>query len=395
MEKPKLLYASPFPPMQSGISDYSVFLVKALSDKFDITLYTDNYEITDKSLENYPVLKHGVDEIDFDDFPYIIYNIGNNPEFHGYIYEMCLKHPGMIILHDMVIYFLFVGYYHAKDELYTKLYQEAGLEKFIEVRDMMRRRDTDLNIISQIPMNEEILRSGNKIMVHSWYSYNNIMETGLIPEGMIRKINLISLDTPTQEEDRIKRTQLFQKYGVPEDAVIITSFGNIVETKLNRHVCKAVKKIAERNERKLCYVMVGSGTSADEYLDGEIVIKTGYTEIEEFQAFIDYSDLIVNLRYPSMGETSAVMVQILRQGKPCITNNGGWFSELPEDCVCKIELDDIEGNLEREIEKFVTKPEERERLGNSAKDYFEREYSPSVISQKVYEFVMENTVNPV
>ncbi len=389
MEKPTLLYASPFPPMQSGISDYSVVLVRALSEKFDITLYTDDYCIQDKALEDYPVLKHGVDEIDFDKFEYIIYNIGNNPDFHSYIYEQCMKHPGMVILHDMVIYFLFVGYYNAKNKLYSKLYQEAGLEKFLEVREMFKERKTDLNVISHIPMNEELLRSGNKIMVHSWYAYNNIIDTGLISEESVRKINLISLDSPEQE-NRITREKLFEKYKIPQDVTIITSFGNIVETKLNRHVCKAVKAISDNTDRKLCYVMVGSGTAADEYIDGNLIIKTGYTEIDEFQAFIEYSDLIVNLRYPSMGETSAVMVQILKLGKPCITNNGGWFSELPDDCVCKIELDDIVGNLKKVIENFVTNPEERIKLGNSAKEYFQREYSPKVIAQNVYNFLTED-----
>lgn len=390
MEKPKLLYASPFPPMQSGISDYSVVLVKALSDKFDITLYTDNYDIQEDSLGKYPVLKHGVDEIDFDKFQYVVYNIGNNPDFHCYIYEMCLKHPGMIILHDMVIYFLFVGYYYEKNELYSKIYQEAGLENFVEIREMMKAGETDLQVVSKNPMNRELVRSGNKIMVHSWFTYNNVMESGLISKEQIRKINHISLEDSSKEKIIIEREKLFEKYNIPRDALIITSFGHIVQSKLNGHTCRVVKKIAERIGRKLCYVMVGGGTAADEYLEPDFIIKTGYTELDEFEAFIDYSDLIVNLRYPSMGETSGVMLRILQVGKTCITNNGGWFSELPEDCVCKIELDDIEGNLERAIEKFVTNPEERERLGASAKDYFEREYSPGVISQQIYDFLTES-----
>ena len=66
--KPKLLYASPFPPLKSGISDYSVALVKALEKEFDITLYTDNYEVTDEALKDFPKLKYWVDDIDFDSF---------------------------------------------------------------------------------------------------------------------------------------------------------------------------------------------------------------------------------------------------------------------------------------------------------------------------------------
>ena len=47
MPKPSLLYASPFPPQRSGISECSAALVRALSGFFRVTLYTDNYEIDD------------------------------------------------------------------------------------------------------------------------------------------------------------------------------------------------------------------------------------------------------------------------------------------------------------------------------------------------------------
>ena len=66
MAKPTMLYASPFPPKKSGISDYSVVLVKALSEFYDITLYSDNYIIEEDSLKAFPVVRHGYDEIDFD-----------------------------------------------------------------------------------------------------------------------------------------------------------------------------------------------------------------------------------------------------------------------------------------------------------------------------------------
>lgn len=84
-KKPSLLYASPFPPKKSGISDYSVVLVKALSKIFDITLYIDDYIITEESIKDFPVLVHGKDNVSFNKFDYLIYNIGNNPAYHKYI----------------------------------------------------------------------------------------------------------------------------------------------------------------------------------------------------------------------------------------------------------------------------------------------------------------------
>src|SRR5512147_902004 len=107
MAKPTLLYASPFPPQQSGISAYSAALVRALAAHFDVTLLTDDYAITDVGLAlDFPRIRHGRDRIDPRRFAHRLYNIGNQPYFHGFIYEQALAHPGVVILHDVVLYYL-------------------------------------------------------------------------------------------------------------------------------------------------------------------------------------------------------------------------------------------------------------------------------------------------
>ena len=89
-----LLYASPFPPIKSGISDYSVDLIYGLKKYFDITLLIDDYVLTDPALyQDFKVLVYGKDELKINDYDYLVYNIGNQPFYHAYIYELCLKHP--------------------------------------------------------------------------------------------------------------------------------------------------------------------------------------------------------------------------------------------------------------------------------------------------------------
>ena len=387
--KPKLLYASPFPPLKSGISDYSVALVKALEKEFDITLYTDNYEVTDEALKDYPKLKYWVDDIDFDSFDYRIYNIGNQPGFHSYIYDAAITHPGMIIMHDFMLYFLFVGYYLKKDDLYSQTYHKEGLESFLEIKRAVKSHGTDLleqkEMASTLALNRELISAGNKIMVHSEYSRNKILETGLIKEEDIRKINHLSL--MSEDETFLEKERLFAKYNIPTDAFIVASFGYIAETKLNREVCEAVKKLAASGVGKICYVMAGDGEYVDDELQRDVVIKTGYTNLDDFNSFIKHSDIIVNLRNPSMGETSGAMIRILQTGKVCITNSGGWFSELPDDCVVKIGLDNVVDNLTETIKDFIEHPEKKTEMEKNATDYIKREYSPEVIVEKIKEFI--------
>jgi glycosyltransferase involved in cell wall biosynthesis len=53
-------------------------------------------------------------------------------------------------------------------------------------------------------------------------------------------------------------------------------------------------------------------------------------------------DVLVNLRYPTMGETSGSVIRALSLGKPLIVSDVGWFRELPDDVVLKVPVDDVE-----------------------------------------------------
>jgi hypothetical protein len=57
----------------------------------------------------------------------IVYNMGNNAEFHAGIYEVMQRYPGIIILHDYVLHHFFAGYWldkKEKPELYFKIIRE-------------------------------------------------------------------------------------------------------------------------------------------------------------------------------------------------------------------------------------------------------------------------------
>lgn len=391
-DKPSMLYASPFPPVKSGISDYSVCLVKALSNLFDITLYSDNYDIEDLRLSDYPVLKYGVDIVDFNSFDYRVYNIGNQPEYHGYIYEAAVEHPGMIILHDYMLYYLFVGHHQNKNNLYSSLYTKIGFEEFKIIKDAVKKNPTDLlkqkELAAVLSLNKELLLSDNKIMVHSEYSRNKVLETGYIEESTIKKINHLALIDNDEKESPIDKKTLLEKYKVPEDALIVASFGYIAETKLNKEVAEAVKNIAKTG-KKICYVMVGFGDYVDDELEDGVVIKTGYTDLDEFNSFIDYSDIIVNLRNPSMGETSGAMLRILQLGKACITNNGGWFSEIPDECVVKIDVLNAKEEVEKAINDLNDNETKRKEIGERAMRYIEEEFAPEVIAKQIMDFISD------
>ncbi len=395
MKKPTMLYASPFPPTTSGISEYSSVLVKELSKEYDITLYIDNDQINDRTLRGFKTLRHGINAIEYSDYDFLIYNIGNQPFFHGYIYEMALSHPGYIILHDFSLYYMFIGYHQGKKNLYSAIYNYEGIECFKEIIEYKKSHGIhDIlrcdYLAAQYTMNKEILTSGSKIIVHSAYAKNKILALRCVNEEDILQIGMIhQIEKGTKV---IPKADLYKKYQIPIEKKIIASFGLINETKLNRETANAVLRYSENNSKDICYVMVGKGDDEGDYIDNllkkDTIIKTGFTTIEEFNSFIEYADIIVNLRNPTRGETSASMMRILEKGKPCITNNGGWFSEIPDDCVYKIRLEQAEEELYNGIIVLLQNEDRKKKISEAAKRYANEIGSPDKIVNDIKGFLL-------
>lgn len=390
MQKSTMLYASPFNPMQSGISDYSEVLVNALLEQYDITLLTRDYKMTNQDLaKRCKILNYDKDEIPFDQFDYIVYNIGNQPYYHDYIYQCCLAHPGLVILHDFSLYFLFIGVHGYLGDTFSKIYELEGAEGIHCIKKTMMKHSTNLleckDLASVMPLNQEILQSNNRFMVHSEYAKNKILETGCVDAQNVRKINHISL--LGEDMNHIPKKDLYAKYGIPEDAIIIASFGYIVWTKLNHVVCQVVSDLNQKLERKVCYIMVGDGGYVDNYVDSKTIFKTGYTELEDFNSFIQYADIIINLRHPSMGETSGSLIRILELGKVCIVSDEGWFSELPDDCVIKIGMHNIEEVVAEKIQLLIQDETLKQQYAENAKQYIRTEYSTKKIVGEISDFL--------
>jgi len=373
--------------MKSGISDYSEVLIYGLREHFDITLLIDDYRLENKNLyQDFKVKVYRKDPLVFNLFDHWIYNIGNNPYFHGYIYECALKKPGLIILHDFVEYYLTIGHYQNKGRLYSKLYELAGANAIHRIRKYTKS-GIDLleckHLTHQLPLNIELIRSDNKFLVHSEYTYQKL-STRIQSEGRLRKINHVDLigdNIPVTD-----RQTLLSRYDIPENAVLLSSFGSIDRTKINHIVCQTVNALNEKFDNKLIYLMVGAGDYIDEYLSPTIR-KTGYVDLVDFNTFIRCSDVVINLRHPTMGETSGAVIRALGLGKPCIVSDDAWFSELPDDIVVKISNKDLKKDLRDSLFRLLKSPDLMETISQRAKDYIQREHGITKISDEIADFL--------
>lgn len=123
MENRKLDYFSPLPPMRSGISDYSVEMLSELKKYFDLCAYIDEGYVAKEigvQIEGYRKFKEG---------NCLLYNIGNSG-YHSYLYDLALKHPGIIIMHDSSLQGLnlsMINKYWSGLRFFKELYVNYGM----------------------------------------------------------------------------------------------------------------------------------------------------------------------------------------------------------------------------------------------------------------------------
>jgi glycosyltransferase involved in cell wall biosynthesis len=101
---------------------------------------------------------------------------------------------------------------------------------------------------------------------------------------------------------------------------------------------------------------------------------------EEFRLYAFASDLCLNLRYPSAGETSATLLGLLACGRPVVVTDQIGARDFPEDVVARSALEGDEDGLYCDLMDLLRDPGRRRALGERARRYAESEASPEVMA---------------
>jgi glycosyltransferase involved in cell wall biosynthesis len=391
----KLAYFSPLPPQKSGISDYSEALLPYLSKYYEVDLWVSGPKPAGTLAHNYRIINYpnpGTQLSKLKKYDVILYNLGNNPGYHAEIYEVFLKYPGYVILHDYVLFFLVTGYFldRQKDregyirEFYFN-YGKAGINN---VKTVLRGPYPPLQFQNPewYPLIKRLILTAPGIIVHSEYSKKKIILDGY-PESNIVKINSLHYDSANLPLCDAKNHELRERFGIQKNDFVIASFGYVAPTKRNREIIEVITQIISSTNESIKYVMVGEGNYVDGLLNDNI-IKTGYVSNDDLETFIDCTDIVVNLRFPSMGETSATLIRALSKGKTCIVSDIAWFSEIPDDVVIKITIDSVneKHELMNALLLILNDQPKMIEYGRRARSFILKFHDPDSIAKSMVDF---------
>jgi hypothetical protein len=181
----------------------------------------------------------------------------------------------------------------------------------------------------------------------------------------------------------IDRSAARRRLGVGEGGMLVGAFGFLIPTK-RLDVLAAALRAAWREAPEIRLVLIGEESpgvrladifTAEELGDGRVSHR-GYVGAEEYHDWMAATDVAVNLRYPTAGETSASLLRLLGEGKCTLVSAYRQFLEIPPAAAVRVPLGaDEEPTLVRELVALSRDPERRRRIGEAARAFASLEHS--------------------
>ena len=383
-EKKKLAYISPLPPLKSGISKYSMTLIKFLKRFYNITVVNE-LGVNSNTFE----LPSGVASIcsldffeeNYFSFDRVLYHFGNS-RFHSHYFDLVELYPGVVVLHD----FYLDGVVSLKDDFQEILFESYGVAANCSVflQDFPK---------INYPCNLNTIDSSIGIILHSNFAMG--LASRWYGDKVTRRCAVVPLLKDFKENKKksnvVGRVSKGEKY--------ICSFGYLGPNKMNKDLFKAWSDSVSL-ESTLVFV----GAEGDEDYCKELrnlisdfglesrVIFTGWVDEKTYNLWLLKATVAVQLRINSRGETSASLFDCFANEVPAIVNEHGDNASLPDSVVCKIPENFSSHHLAKSLKAMIDDSPMRRRFIKNAHSFLSEYHSPELCAEK-YFLAIENFYN--
>jgi glycosyltransferase involved in cell wall biosynthesis len=314
----RVAYYSPLPPEKSGIADYSALLLPALQERVEVDAARRGRQARGDVA---------------------LYHIGNNPDAHGWILEQLRREPGVVVLHDFVLHHLVAGMTLGRKDgasYLDAMERDAGLAGRLLALGVIDGCIPPLWEVrpEEFPLCGEVLDLATGLISHSRYVEERVRSRD--HAGPVWRVPMAAWPTPNVTAERVA--------GSP----VLGAFGHMNAAKRVPQLLAAFARFHESSPdaRLLLVGSAAAGLDLDRRIEHEglqgLVVREDYVDEDRLWALMAGVDVVVSLRSPTMGETSAIVIRALTLGKPLVVSDVGWFAELPDDVAVKVAPDEDE-----------------------------------------------------
>jgi glycosyltransferase involved in cell wall biosynthesis/SAM-dependent methyltransferase len=365
----RVAFFSPLPPAKSGIADYSAAVLEHLDKSVEVETFAAKPAAFDASR-----------------FDVCLYQLGNNP-YHDFVYEAAMEHPGVVVMHEANLHHLIAdltikrndwdGYVREVERNHGKDAADYA-ERFVRTRQ--RAPDYSLSMM------RSVLERSRGAIVHSDAVGAELRAQGF--EGPIARILHGAWTAPAD------RMSYRARLGLQERTPLIGVFGFLKPYKRIAESLRAFRRLV-RTVPEARMILVGEAhpelplKSLIESLNLQPHVRhLDFVPMEDFNGYLDACDIVLNLRYPTVGESSGTLQRALGMGKAVIVSDVGSFRELPDEICLKAPVGAIEEEMLFEyLNLLATRPAVRSALGDRAREWAERECSWEIVARRYAEFL--------
>jgi glycosyltransferase involved in cell wall biosynthesis len=380
----RIAYFSPLPPAPTGIADYSRELLLPLSELADLTLFAGDPAFVDHDLaQRFPVEALAAYPKRRWAFDLALYHMGNSP-FHVEIYQMALRYPGIVVLHEVILrdFAAYMTIAHGNFAAYAR---EIGYALGSPGYDLawQARLGRFSPALQDVEFSRRLIDRCLGVIVHSQNAAEMVRA-----QNPARPVAVIDQLVVRREAPSLRGL-----LPVSDQTTVFASLGEVNPNKQIDLTLDAFARLKQEGE-DVFFLIVGA-TNPNINLPkmirerglGEHVLWTGRVgPLEEFVGWSMAADVVINLRYPSLGETSNAAVRALAAGKPLIVYDQGWTGELPAELCRQVPPLDPEA-LYQAMQAMALQPDRRRAMGQAAAAYAARQLNPGRIAGEYKRFI--------
>lgn len=389
----RLLWVTPL-SVHSAIGRFSHLVTEQLALR-GVSVTLASCEATPPSKEqiwrtDLPVVLDPSDIIEnLDVFDIVIYNIGNNFEYHGGILRFTDQRSGIFVFHDLFLHDLFYGVLQAAgrlaehDKLVAAVYGETR-----QAADSQSGYGNDLqHRVENFPMTEWFAPRALACVVHGKFGVP-ILEAATA--GRVIHLPLAFVEHMDEPPERVARGTHANC-----ERVQVTTFGDANPNKRVASVLRAIGSSVLLRE-KVTYTVVGRVGDADRaYLTdlattlGVKFEMTGRANDQEWASWMDATDVAACLRMPTTETASATVIECMAAGLPVLVTDIGFYRDLPDDLVFKVDPAREGDSLRDQLERIVGDPHLRLKAGRDAAHWARLTFSPITYAEGIEAFARE------
>jgi glycosyltransferase involved in cell wall biosynthesis len=334
--------------MTSGIADYSYELLPLLAPSAHVDAFCPK-----PGRFRRPKVPDGIawrvpEELSSDGYDAVFHHLGNNP-WHEFVYEAALSRPGIFVFHDLSLHHLIAylmverGFGIRQRDRYEQIFnEEYGAELGSRIATLkIHGVASDLEKFL-FPLTAHMARRARGIVVHSRWAAEQISREA---PGTPVEVIPHHAGTPPPDVRGVGRSEARRRLGLPEKAFIVGHFGFVTRPKQPEAVIGGMTRLHRARPDSLLVVVGADNTGGglDRIIDRhdvrEAVRPVGFVGLTKFYLYLKAVDAVINLRYPSAGESSGSISRALAEERVVVCNNYHAFAELPGDAVLKVEID--------------------------------------------------------